>query len=382
MNPQDLANLFRTRTQLDPELFAIAPGRVNLIGEHTDYNDGFVFPAAIDKEVMVAGRKSDGMTRVFSEQTGEGDSFDAATVVPGQVGGWAAYAAGMAWVLREHTGQPMPNLEAVVSSTVPMGSGVSSSAAIEMSFGVAWNRAANLGIDNKTLAKLAQRCENEFVGVNCGIMDQMASAMGRAGHAMFLDTRTLGIQYAPIPEDLLIVICDTRKPRALSDSAYNERRSQCEEAARTMGVKSLRDASLPDLMAHRNEMSEVVWKRAHHVVTEDERSTAFRDALQVGDRTAVGALMRASHLSLRDDYEVSCPELDAMAESCWSQPECVGARMTGAGFGGACVALVDRTGLNSFQKDAEQSYRERIGTDGSFLVCQAVDGARCWLGAL
>lgn len=378
MTHQALADLFRSKHSSEPEILAIAPGRVNLIGEHTDYNDGFVFPVAIDKEVLVASMKTDTQTTLFSEQTGDGASFDASSISPGQVSGWAAYAAGMAWVLREHTGQHMPNLQAVVSSTVPMGSGVSSSAAIEMAFGVTWNQAASLGIDNKTMAKLAQRCENEFVGVNCGIMDQMASAMGKADHAMFLDTRSLEIQYAPIPDDLLIVICDTKKPRALTDSAYNERRSQCEEAAQTFGVKTLRDANQADLETHAGEMPEIVWKRARHVITENERSLKFRIALQSGDKTEIGALMKASHMSLRDDYEVSCTELDAMAESCWDQMECVGARMTGAGFGGACVALVEKKGIDAFIEGATLAYRQKTGIVGSLMVCQAVDGARCF----
>lgn len=377
MTHQALAELFQSRHASQPDLLAIAPGRVNLIGEHTDYNDGFVFPAAIDKEVLVAAKVSEVPTSLFSEQTGEGESFDAATVVPGQVAGWAAYAAGMAWVLREHTGQPMPNLTAVVSSTVPMGSGVSSSAAIEMAFGVTWNKAASLGIDNKTMARLAQRCENEFVGVNCGIMDQMASAMGKASHAMFLDTRSLDIQYASIPDDLVIVICDTKKPRALTDSAYNERRSQCEEAARTMGVSTLRDASIAGLESNVDRMSEVVYKRARHVITEDARSLRFRIALQEENKPEIGELMRASHISLRDDYEVSCVELDAMAESCWEQTGCVGARMTGAGFGGACVALVEKDKLESFIKEATSAYQTRTQIVGSLMVCHAVDGARC-----
>lgn len=377
MTHEALADLFRSKHHTDPEILAIAPGRVNLIGEHTDYNDGFVFPAAIDKEVLVAASQVGTQTTLFSEQTGDGASFDARSVSPGEVSGWAAYAAGMAWVLREHTGQPMPNLQAAVSSTVPMGSGVSSSAAIEMAFGVTWNQAADLGIDNKTMAKLAQRCENEFVGVNCGIMDQMASAMGMSGHAMFLDTRSLDIQYAPIPNDLLIVICDTKKPRALTDSAYNERRSQCEEAAKALGISSLRDAMLPDLEANAGKISGLVWKRARHVITEDDRSLKFRVALQSGDKSEIGALMKASHISLRDDYEVSCAELDAMAESCWDQNECVGARMTGAGFGGACVALVESQGINAFIENVNLAYQQRTGIVGSLMVCQAVDGARC-----
>ncbi len=377
MTLNGLASLYEEQRNAPPEILAIAPGRVNLIGEHTDYNDGFVFPAAIDKEVMVAARVAGEITTLSSEQTGPGQPFDARTVSPGEVSGWAAYAAGMAWVLREHTGKAMPNLDGHVASTVPMGSGVSSSAAIEMAFGVAWNRVASLGLDNKVLARLAQRCENEFVGVNCGIMDQMASAMGRDGQAMFLDTRSLDIAYASIPSELLIMICDTKKPRALTDSAYNERRSQCEEAAAVIGVKSLRDATLEDLEAKKSAMTEVVYLRARHVITEDDRSLRFRTALETSDFAEIGTLMKASHESLRDDYEVSCAELDQMAESAWAHPDCVGARMTGAGFGGACVALVKKSGIESFIAEVSAAYTDKTGISGSIMVCQAVDGARC-----
>ena len=375
MTHSDLTRLFREHFHSEPDLYSVAPGRVNLIGEHTDYNGGFVFPAAIDRQIYVAATITDGPTELFSEQAGEGKRFDAGSIEIGGSDGWTAYAAGMAWVLREHTGAAVPNIRAVVASTLPMGSGVSSSAAIEMAFGVLWNQVAQLGLDNKTLALLAQRCENLFVGVNCGIMDQMASAMGRDGSAMFLDTRTLAIEYARIPDDLAILVCDTGKPRALTDSAYNERRSQCEVAAGTIGVRELRDANHDDLESHRAEMSEVVYRRARHVVTENDRCLEFREALNAGDRTEIGRLMAASHESLRDDYEVSCLELDAMAESSWAAPGCVGARMTGAGFGGVCIALVDSSRVEAFSERAGTAYFERTGLTGDFIPCRAVQGA-------
>src|SRR4051812_2162053 len=194
--------LFRDCFESDPEISGIAPGRVNLIGEHTDYNDGFVFPAAIDREVFICARRTKGKTRVFLAEMNAGEEFDAGLVSPGDVDGWTKYAAGIAWALREKTGQPVPNIEAVVHGEVPIGSGISSSAAIELAFAVVWNRFASFKIPNKELAKVGQRCENAFVGVNSGIMDQMASAMGKEGHALFLDTRSLDIAYAPIPQDL------------------------------------------------------------------------------------------------------------------------------------------------------------------------------------
>jgi len=212
-------------------------------------------------------------------------------------------------------------------------------------------------------------------------MDQMASAMGRAREAMFLDTRSLDIAYAPIPEDLLIVLCDTKKPRALTDSAYNERRSQCEQAAAILGVKALRDATVEMLEAKRGEMDDVVYRRARHVITEDDRAVAFRKALAEGDRPEIGKLMRASHESLRDDYEVSCRELDLMAEAAWSAPGCVGARMTGAGFGGACVALVSHDDLAQFQAVVENEYRLSSGLDGTLMACSPVEGARVFSGS-
>lgn len=375
MLAKEAVKLFEQRFGGPPEIVATAPGRINLIGEHTDYNDGFVCPAAIDRTVVVAARITPGHCELVSEQLGHGEPFDAARVEIGQVGGWSKHAAGVAWALRETTPDELPNLQAIVHSDVPVASGVSSSAALEVAFGALWNELAGLGLTPVELAKTAQTAENRYVGVNCGIMDPMASALGKAGHALFLDTRTLEIVYARIPDELRIVLCDTGTPRALAESGYNERRFQCEMAAKTIGVPYLRDATLEMLQSHQEAMDGLVYLRAKHVITENGRCQGFVSALESGNELRIGTLMRASHESLRDDYEVSTPELDAMAESCWHAPGCVGARMTGAGFGGACVALVQDRRLTEFLSFVRRQYRERAGRDGQFDVCRASNGA-------
>ncbi len=366
--------LFIHRFGVDPTVVGVAPGRINLIGEHTDYNDGFVFPAAIDKVTYIAASITDGPSQLFSEQVGEGEGFDSASVVPGKLNSWSKYPAGMAWALREF-GQ-LPNLNVVVTSTVPRSGGVSSSAALEMAFGVVWNKLAHLGLTNVRLAQLGQKCENGFVGVNSGIMDQMASAMGKDGMAMFLDTRSLEIEYAPIPRGLSAVLCDTNKPRALTDSAYNERRSQCEVASSILGVPSLREGTMALLEAMKGELDDVTYRRARHVITEDDRCVAFKQALGASDLPEIGRLMKGSHDSLRDDYEVSCMELDVMAESAQGAPGCVGARMTGAGFGGSCVALVHSDQVDEFVNETLSQYEKRAGRTGAAMTCGFVEGAR------
>lgn len=369
----EIVDAFRARFGEAPEIVAMAPGRINLIGEHTDYNDGYVFPAAIDRGLYVAASRTDGATELDSVQVGRAAPFDASRVAPGGLDDWGAYAAGMAWVLRDRG--EISNIRALVHSEVPIGAGISSSAAIELAFGLVFARLAGIDVENKELALLGQRAENEFVGMKCGIMDQMASAMGRDGCAMFLDTRSLDILYAPIPPGLSIVLCDTNTPRALTDSAYNERRSQCETAARILGVAALRDADALMLEERRDEMPEVTYRRARHVVTENARCELFLEALRSHDRERLGELMRASHESLRDDYEVSSPELDAMADAAAPAPGCVGARMTGAGFGGACVALVDRQHVERFCDEVNTAYSRASGRAGDLSVCRAVQGA-------
>lgn len=360
----------------DPEVIAVAPGRINLIGEHTDYNEGYVFPAAIDKHVFVAASYApQGQTALKSMELGPSPEFDAVTVEPGELEGWGAYGAGMAWAMREAGLGEFPNVHAVLSGDVPIGSGVSSSAALELAFGVMWLQLKSADVPMKDLALIAQKCENKFVGVNSGIMDQMASAMGKAGYAMFLDTRSLDIQYAKVPDELSVVICDTKKPRALTDSAYNERRAQCEEACRVLGVKALRDADMNMLENARSTMDPIVYKRARHVITENARCLMFVEALEDEDLPHIGTLMRGSHESLRDDYEVSCFELDRMAAAAWDAPGCVGARMTGAGFGGACVALVKTADLSAFTEHVLNRYRDTAGLHGEITPCKLSDGA-------
>lgn len=373
------AQTFRERFGVAPQWLSVAPGRINLIGEHTDYNDGFVFPVAIDRGLYVAALPVEDLSQIISTELGDGQEFDAATVEPGHVEGFSAYVAGIAWALREQTQASIPNLQAVIHSEVPIGSGVSSSAAIELAFAVIWNHACFTGLSNKDLALLSQRCENVFVGVRSGVMDQMASALGQAGMAMFLDTRSLEVQYVRLPQRLVVALCDTNRPRALTNSAYNERREQCEAACHALGVAALRDVDLEGLECHKDEMDETVYRRARHVVTENERCKSFVKALRGDDFDAIGRLMRESHESLRDDYEVTGPALDAMAEACWESPGCVGARMTGAGFGGACVSLVQRNEFEGFALCAAREYERRTGKQAAIMHCEVVDGARLLL---
>lgn len=353
-----------------------APGRINLIGEHTDYHEGFVFPIAIDRGTWVAADLA-ATTKIQSQQLGKESTFMAGSTVPGGVSGWSSYPAGMAWALRG-AGIQVQEIDALVMSDLPIGSGVSSSAALELAFGLAWTSLAGAFLDLTTLAEIAQRAENFYVGMPCGIMDQMASAHGREGHAMFLDTRTKQIDYAPIPAGMGIVLCDTRASHALKDGQYAIRRRQSFEAARKLGVSHLRDASFEKVQRDATPefaLTDLQRRRARHIVSENARAIAFRKALGSEDLLRIGELMRSSHESLRDDYEVSCPELDAMAEACWSSPGCVGARMTGGGFGGACVALVKVESIQEFCSSVKARYRQQIHRHERLLLTSAAIGA-------
>ncbi|MEQ1822971.1 MAG: galactokinase [Fimbriimonadaceae bacterium] len=367
MNKANIQDRFRQEYGHQPDFVVRAPGRVNLIGEHTDYNDGMVFPAAIDRNIWLAVRKIEGRSRLFSGELGSGDSFDANNPEL-DVRGWAAYAAGMAQAMGGGS-----NVEAYLWSDIPVGAGVSSSAALELAFGVAWNHLDNRNFSASELARFGQACENNYVGVNCGLMDQMACACGREGHAMLYDVRADTLRYAPIPTDIQIVLCDTTKSRELAASKYNERRSECEEACRFLGVNSLRDAAYQDLP--RSDQNETWLRRARHVISENSRCEAFADALDRSSREEMGNLMKASHMSLKVDYEVTSTELDAMANAAWGSTGCIGARMTGAGFGGACVALVDSKLLEDFVAQCAKRFKETTRIDGQFMVCKAAQGA-------
>lgn len=367
------SELFHEKFGDTPQAVAFAPGRVNLIGEHTDYNHGFVFPVAIDCYVVVAASLAPDNSKVWSSSFADPAVFSVER--ESTIQGWGRFPAGCAWILRRN-GDVVPDINAVVVSDLPTGAGLSSSAATEMAFLTLWNHLATLGRSPKELALAGQACEHEFVGVKCGVMDQMASALGREGCAMLLDTRSLEACHVPLPGGLSIVVCDTNKPRSLDVSAYNERRAECEAAAALLGVGSLRDAKVSSLNGTYPHESGVILKRARHVLSENERCLKFAEALQGSDKEAIGQLMRASHESLRDDYEVSSAELDWMAEAAWAAEGCVGGRMTGAGFGGACVALVESERLDAFLGDAEKGYRERSsGLEPRFLVCRASAGA-------
>jgi galactokinase len=319
---------------------------VNLIGEHTDYNDGFVLPAAIDRTVLAAARRRPGgRLRLWSLQTGPPADLEMVGIGPGKVEGWAAYPAGVAWALGQ-AGVELGGADLVVDGDVPAGAGLSSSAALECATATALADLYGAGLDRPTLAGLARRAENEVVGVPSGAMDQMVSMLGRAGHALFLDTRSLATEQVPLPLEaagLSLLVLDTRAAHRLVDGAYADRRAACEAAAATLGVAALRDATPEQVEQHRAELGDPGVRRARHVVTENARVLEAVELLRAGDLDRLGPLLAASHASLRDDYEVSSPELDTAVEAA-VEAGAVGARMTGAGFGGSAIALV-RTDL-------------------------------------
>lgn len=366
-----------------PHISVRAPGRVNLIGEHTDYNEGYVMPVAIDREIHVhAIRRKDRLCRLYSDALQQEALFSLENLQVDELPSWARYPAGVASTLCRHTQIALSGLDAVIISTLPTGSGLSSSAALESAFAVLWNELDDLGLDRWTLAKLCQQAEHEYAGVKCGIMDQAASLLCEAGHALFLDTRTLETKQVPLPDDWAIVVADTGKPRTLSGSEYNQRRAECEQAAAIFdawldgSVHALRDI-LPGTFM---EIAPAILpgnlrRRASHVISENARVLALLEALDAKEVQKTRLLLVASHASLRDDYEVSCPELDCMQELCLQVPGCVGARLTGAGFGGACIALVSQEGVEAFIEEVGSRYRALQPYQPAFYLCRAVNGA-------
>ncbi len=361
-----------------------APGRVNLIGEHTDYNEGFVLPAAIDREVWVALRPTgDDRVEVTSVELGETRSFAFDGLRPRAErdgpGGWIDYVAGTAWAMRE-AGLPLRGFRGVLDSTVPVGAGLSSSAALELAASWALHDPAAARPAPAVMARICQRAENAYVGVSCGIMDQFASAAGVADHALLLDCRSLEVRIAALPAGAVLVICDTGSRHRLGASAYNERRSECEEGVRIIaerepGVRALRDVDEAMLEAQRSRLPERVAARCEHIVREDARVGRAVTALAAGDLDEVGRLFAASHASLRDLYEVSSPALDAMVEIAAEVPGVFASRMTGAGFGGCTVNIVREDAVGALHAAVLARYPALTGLEPAVYATRAVAGA-------
>ncbi|MCG3730904.1 galactokinase [Vibrio cincinnatiensis] len=355
-----------------------APGRVNLIGEHTDYNDGFVLPCAINYQTVVAAAKrEDSLVRVVSVDYGNAlDEFDITQEIQFQEDKmWANYIRGVVKCLLAR-GYPFTGADISVSGNVPQGAGLSSSAALEVVIGQTFKALFNLEISQAEIALNGQQAENEFVGCNCGIMDQMISAEGCENHAMLLDCRSLATQAVPMPEEMAVVIINSNKKRGLVDSEYNTRRQQCEEAARIFGVKALRDVTIEQFNEKMSELDEMVAKRARHVITENDRTMEAAQALRTHDMKRMGELMADSHASMRDDFEITVKEIDILVEMVKEViGEQGGVRMTGGGFGGCVVALVPLLLVDKVKATVEAHYQAATGLQASIYVCQATQGA-------
>jgi galactokinase len=369
-----VADAFKARYGADPAFVVRAPGRVNLIGEHTDYNDGFVFPMAIDRAAWIALRpRVDRRVVATSLDFGETREFDLGALEKGK-DGWVEYLKGTAWALLD-AGHALTGFDGVLAGDVPLAAGLSSSASIEMATARAFAAVSGLDWKPAPMALLGQKAENKWVGVNCGIMDQLISAAGVAGKALLIDCRSLETEAVPLPKGTVVVVLDTATRRGLVDSAYNERRAQCEAAARLFGVKALRDVTSPQLAARAAELDPTTLRRARHVVTEDERTLAAAEAMRKDDAALLGRLMNESHESLRHDFEVTNDGLDVMVDEARRGPGCFGARMTGAGFGGCAVALVAADRSPDFVRQVEAGYRGATGLEPKVYVCRATNGA-------
>ena len=383
---EQLTDTYRETYGHAPAHIARAPGRVNLLGEHVDYNDGFVLPAAIDRETYIAFSPTDAhASTLLALDLDQQVSFSPEEILQKRQSDatplpeWALYPAGVLWALQEEN-LAAPNMNAAYSSNVPPGSGLSSSASIEMAFMIAWQALGGWDLAPMQRALLGQKAENNYVGVKCGIMDQFASACGVENKLLSLDCRSLEWQTVPLPENVSIVIADTTVRHKLTTGEYNNRRSACEEAVRLLsqdlpGIKSLRDVSLDDFNRLAANLPGEIEKRARHVVEEIERTKQAQAWLEAGDIQSFGKSMNECHISLRDLYEVSCPELNAMVDIAQSIPGCYGARLTGAGFGGCTVNLVANESVEAFVQTLAKNYQVETGLVPEIYVTRAANGA-------
>lgn len=363
------------------EAIVKGPGRVDLMGSHTDYNDGFVLPVAVNVDVLAGGSlRQDRKIAVYSANFEQLVEFDLDSIEFDNINTWSNYVRGVIHFLQE-SGVTLRGANMVIHGNVPIGSGLSSSAAIEMATGFLMQTLNGFEMSGPELALIGQKAENKFVGVNTGIMDQFISRLGKKDSALFLDCRTLEYEYVPLDTSKVkIVVCDTMKRRGLVDSEYDLRRSQCEEGARLFArwypeVKALRDVNSEMYEAHKSDLPEVVSKRVAHVVGENERVLQSRQVLQTADFVEFGKLMNASHDSARDLYEVSCPELEAMVEVTRAAPGSLTGRMAGAGFGGCTVSLVKDDYVEQFIEVVAVEYHKKTQLSPSLYVCTAEDGA-------
>lgn len=355
-----------------------SPGRVNVIGEHTDYNDGFVFPIAIDQATWItASPRNDSKILAYSLNFKELRDIDIDDHTPPEKITWPEYLRGVGHAFKETFKKPLLGFNAVIHSDVPMGAGLSSSASFELAIAKTLSHVNHIPWDKIQMARLCQKAENEWVGVHCGIMDQLICAIAEKDHASLIDCRDFSSQPALLPQNTVIIILDTDTRRGLVASAYNERRSQCESAADLLGINALRDISYEQLLQKESLLDPIVFKRAKHVVSENERTLRALEAMRNQDSALLGALLYQSHQSLDQDYEVTNESLNVMVECAIATPGCYGARMTGAGFGGCAVALVEKNMADNFKETVAKRYEERTGLVPSIYVTNASEGCAC-----
>ena len=385
MNLPDLVaqtvQAFKAKFGDTPSYIASAPGRVNLIGEHTDYNNGYVFPVAINRKTVIAATPRSDRNLVL-----HADNFSAFVEVSldhlerSREQSWSNYSKGVASLLQE-SGKLLTGANLLIRSDIPSGAGLSSSAALEMATAFALLALNNVGIPAPEIIHLCHDAEFEFVGVHCGIMDQFISCMGRKNHALFLDCQTLQYEHVPIPTGCSLVVCDTGVKRQLAASEYNIRRQQCSEGAQQFSyvlesIKTLRDVSVKQFEKHQERLGDVIRKRCRHVVHENERVLQSVAALKKNNLSEFGKLMYQSHMSLKNDYEVSCAELDAVVDICAEVDGVYGARMTGAGFGGAAICFVASEHADAVVKRLQLEYPQKTGRRPAIQVCTIEDGAK------
>jgi len=372
----DVINAFCDHIDGEPDFLVRTPGRVNLIGEHTDYNGGYVLPMTINRAVwMAVHRRGDGIMKVYSVDYGKENVCDLREPLVKDQDSWFEYIKGCAWVLQEK-GHPLTGFDAVLIGDLPQGAGLSSSGALEVASLLTFSALGGYDLPKPELAALGQRAENHWVGVRCGIMDQTICALGMRNKALLIDCLSMEHKLYDFPAGTAIAVLDTATRHSLAATAYNERREQCEEACRILGVPLLRDATQMMLDASRGDMSDVIYRRARHVIFENLRTVAAADALHEANAYQFGRLMDESHFSLRYDFEVSCDELDAIVDIAKEHEACMGARMTGGGFGGSAVALLSLLDLGDFVDHVSKRYHEKTGKVPSVMLCRATDGGQ------